>query len=435
LSLLAAVVFVVTIGLLAVRQVTGRGPRLWVLLLGGGAASVALGILSVPAAATVLGGDLPVLALLFALFLFVAALDRSGALDHLARWILSRARGPEDLPFLLFLGFGVLSGFILNDALVLLGVPLVFAVARRVAADPSPLLFSLAYAVTVGSVLTPLGNPQNLLVALGSGMSAPIAVFLRYLLVPTALNLVAGGAYLRWSFRNAARPPGRSTAAAFPRIPLFPRDGWGRRLRRAPVLLLLPATLGLMVAFDLVTDLRGWSTPPIDLVALAGAALLLVASPGRVENLRRVDWSVLLLFVGLFLLVGGAQAGGVLAGVEHVLPIPGPGTPAPIALGSILGASLLGPQVVSNVPWVALEIPVLHGLGYGGGASVDWVALAAGSTLAGNLTLLGAASNLIVVEEAAKRAVTLRLAGFLRHGLPLVAITTGILFVCLWAGL
>jgi Na+/H+ antiporter NhaD/arsenite permease-like protein len=434
-SYLALVLFVGTFVLLGVRQVSGRGPPLWVILLGGGVLTVLTGLLSFPAAAAVLVGEVSVLTLLFSLFVFVAALDGSGTLEYLSRWILSRARGVEDLPFLLFLGFGVLAGFVLNDALVLVGVPLVFAVARSVKTDPTPLLFTLAYSVTVGSVLTPLGNPQNLLVALGSGIPAPIAVFFRYLLLPTAINLAVGAWYLRWSYRSELHTSGPRLSRDFPKIPLFPHGGWAGRLRRSPVLLIFPVTIGSMVGLDVYTDLTGVSTPPIAEIALVGALVLLLVSPGRFQFVARVDWKVLLLFVGLFLVVGGAEAGGLLTVVQNLLPIPGPSAPRALQIGGILGASLLGPQLVSNVPWVALQIPVLHGLGYGSGTPLAWLALSAGSTLAGSVTLLGAASNLIIVEEAEKRSVSLHLGPFIRRGLPLVAITTSILFVCLLLGL
>jgi Na+/H+ antiporter NhaD/arsenite permease-like protein len=94
-----------------------------------------------------------------------------------------------------------------------------------------------------------------------------------------------------------------------------------------------------------------------------------------------------------------------------------------------------GSQVVSNVPWVALQIPVLKALGYGGGIPVVWIALAAGSTLAGNISLLGAVSNLILVDTAEKMHVRISLAEFMRLGLPIAAITVTVLLGCLLFGL
>jgi Na+/H+ antiporter NhaD/arsenite permease-like protein len=162
--------------------------------------------------------------------------------------------------------------------------------------------------------------------------------------------------------------------------------------------------------------------------------LLLLVSPGRSQTLQRVNWSILLLFAGLFVVVAGAVNGGVIGSLEGAFPIPGPGHPTG-ALLAVVGTSIAGSQLVSNVPWVALQIPVLSGLGYGAGSPIVWMALAAGSTLAGNVTLLGAVSNLIVVDTAEKLGVRIRLSEFIRHGLPLAGITIGVLVVCLAFGL
>jgi Na+/H+ antiporter NhaD/arsenite permease-like protein len=435
MNLLALAVFAGTFVALAVRQVVGRGPRIWMVLLLGGAVTVLVGILSPSAAAGTVTSELPVLVFLASLFVLVAALERSGAFEHLARWAMGRARRPEDLVFFLFVGFGLLSAVVLNDALVLVGVPLVFGVARRLSADARPLLYVVAYSVTVGSVLTPLGNPQNLLVALDSGLRTPIVAFLRYLALPTLLSLLVGGWYLRGSYRAEFRGLPPPAEEAFLRPPLFPRGGWRVRLLRAPVLVIFPLVLVLVVGLDVGAAVTGATPVPTYAVAGVGALVVLALSSARGALVRRVDWGILLLFVGLFVVVGGAVAGGLLGGLDRLLPVPGPSASPAVSVGAILGTSLLGSQLVSNVPWVALQIPVLHSVGYGASTPLAWVALAAGSTLAGNLTLLGAASNLIVVEQAEQRSVRISLAAFARRGLPLAALSTAILFGCLLVGL
>ena len=397
--------------------------------------TVATDVLGPSGAATTLVGEGPVLLFLLALFVLVVALERSGAFEHLARWVASRAHRPSDLPYLLFLTFGVLAGFVLNDALVLVGVPLVFALARRLSVDPKPMLLGVAYAVSIGSVLTPLGNPQNLLVALDSGLPSPLVTFVRYLALPTAINLTLGAAFLRWSSRRRAGPVVAGSLPAREPVRLLPRGDWGTRLRRYPVLLVFPVTLVVLFGSDLVAALTGWAGPPSYLIALAGAFTVLLLTPGRVVLLRRIDWTILILFAGLFVVVAGAIAGGLLGGIERFLPIPGPTAPLLSSVAAITGTSLVGSQLVSNVPWVALQIPVLHGLGYGGSSAWAWAALAAGSTLAGNLTLLGAASNLIVVEQAETRQVSIRLGEFARQGLPLASLTTAVVVGCLALGL
>ena len=401
----------------------------------GGLASVAGGLVSVGAAESALASATPVLVFLFSLFLFASALEDAGALDHLARWLIGRAARPADLPVVVFVGFGLVSAFLVNDALVVIGVPVLIAVARRTGAEPRPLLLALAFSVSVGSVFTPFGNPQNLLVSLDSGIPAPTATFLRYLLVPTLVNLAVGAWYLRTVFRGAGPSELGAFAALRASAPeLLPRGGWAHRLRRNPVLWVFPGTLLVVLTFDVLAGVTGGPSVPSWQTAAVGAVVLLLLSPGRPGLLRRVNWEVLLLFAGLFVVVAGALQGGVVATLERALPVPGPGHPA-AALGVVAVSSLAGSQLVSNVPWVALEAPLLSAAGYSGANPVLWMALAGFSTLAGNVTLLGAASNVIVVDLAERHGIPLRLGEFVRFGLPLAAITSLVLLGALWVGL
>lgn len=405
------------------------------IFLVGALLTVLTGVLTIGQAEEALAGSAPVLLFLFALFLFAEALEQAGALDHLARWILGRARSVVDLPAVLFVGFGVASAFLVNDALVLVGVPLLFSVARKVRVDPRPLLLVLAFAVTVGSALTPFGSPQNLLISTASGLPDPVAVFLRYLLLPTIMNFVFGAWYLRRVFAPEMAPH----EAGFQRVrdgalALFPNGGWRRRLLRYPVLWVFPGTIVVLVTLDLTAAFTYGPAVPIWETALVGGVLLLLLSPRRTQIVQRANWTVLVLFGGLFVVVAGAVAGGVVSEVGSFLPLAGP-TGTAGGLGAIMVTSVLGSQVVSNVPWVALQIPLFLGLGYGGSTPLPWVALASASTLAGNVTLLGAASNLIVVEQAEKGGIPIRLGTFVRFGLPLAVFTLVSVFGMLLLGL
>jgi Na+/H+ antiporter NhaD/arsenite permease-like protein len=193
-------------------------------------------------------------------------------------------------------------------------------------------------------------------------------------------------------------------------------------------------TMIVLITVDVAASVTQGVAVPLYAIALGGAVVTLLLTPGRSELFTRVDWSIMILFAALFVVVAGAVAGGLLSGIEAILPIPGPGQPV-AATAAIIATSLAGSQLVSNVPWVALQIPVLKALGYGAATPWAWVALAAGSTLAGNLTLLGAASNLIVVEQAERAGVRIGLRRFVEVGLPLTAMTVGILFAFLVVGL
>lgn len=430
----ALLILLGVVGAVLVRQVRGHGPHIWIIFGVGAVLALATEAISLPQAAQSLLQAAPVILFLLALFLFAGGLQESGALDYLARWLLGRARAPEGLPAVLFIGFGIASAFIVNDALVLLAIPILFSVSSRLKVDPKPLLLSVAFAVTVGSALTPLGNPQNLLVSISSGISAPMTTYLRYLLLPIVASLVLGGWYLSRVFGPSMRSADQGYALLRSEAPpLFPPGSWGSRLRRYPVLALFPAMILSLFVLELATTLVNLPAIPVWVPALAGAGILLVVSPGRGSVVRYVNAPILLLFVGLFLVVGAAEAGGVITALEAVMPISGPGN-LPQGILGIVGTSLVGPQIVSNVPWVALQIPVLSGLGYGAGQPTAWLALGAGSTLAGNVTLLGAASNLILVERAEQMGVHIRLGEFMRYAVPIAAVSIALTLVCLLVG-
>jgi Na+/H+ antiporter NhaD/arsenite permease-like protein len=436
---LVSYAFVVSLGVLVVlygtvvfRQLTGRGPEIAFLFLAAALVLVLGGVLT-PLEA-LLAVSYPVLALLLGMFIFVVALDRAGALGHLAAWMASRARRPEDLPFYLFLGMGLLSTLILNDALAVLGVPLLLALARRLKVPPIPLLLTLAYAVTVGSVLTPLGNPQNLLVALDSGMPDPMGNFVLYLALPTTVNLLLGGWLVRRWFRDrmgASREEFDRWRAHPPRF--LPPGDWAARLSRHPSVAIFPVTMGVLLTFSVGGALRLLPALPIEEIVLGGAVVALLLEPGRRVILRSVDYVTLLRFVGLFVVMAAAGQGGVVGALAHALSFSSPvqGHATPTGLGSFMLSTVGGVQIFSNVPWVALSIPLLTAQGYGSGTVVAWLSLASASTLAGNLTFLGAASNLIIVNQAERSGVRLRLGEFVRYGGPLTALTLAVTYLFL----
>ncbi len=430
----ATLVLAATLAAVIVRQLAFRGPPVWLLFVLGAVAMVATGALPPSGALEAVVANAPVPLFLLALFVLAGGLEEAGALERLASWVVARARAPRDVPFLLFLTFGALSAFVVNDAVVLVGVPVALAVARRLGRSPRSLLLTLMMAVTVGSVATPFGNPQNLLVSLESGVVSPVATFARFLAIPTGLSLLAGALYVRRRFAREtpldphAAPGAPSGPAALASTPL------SVRLRLHPTLVIFPVTIAAIVASDLAGGFGVGPRVPLYAIALVGASASLLLTPARARLVARVDVPILVLFVALFVVVAGAVAGGVLVPLGRALAVPGPGDALP-GVAAIVLQSLVGSQLVSNVPWVALQLPLLRGLGYGGGTPLAWMALAGGSTLAGNLTLLGAASNLIVVERAERAGHRLGLGEFVRTALPVAAISVSILLACLWAGL
>ncbi len=372
--------------------------------------------------------NLPVITFLFSMFALVTALDISGALESFANALLRRAKKPEDVIFLTFFGFALGSSILMNDTLALMGTPIMISLSRRMKISPRPLLLTLALAVTIGSVVTPMGNPQNLLIALASGISAPVIGFAYYLLLPTLLNLAATYLVLRLIFKKELTKAG----AEFEKPSLLQAGTrvQGRGLARLSISLLI-LTLTLILAVNLLEALGVRQPFGISEVSLLGAALLLVLSGRGREILQAMDWGILLLFAGLFVLMQSLSNNGIIALVAQYLPALGKGDPH-ASLFSILVSGLLLSQVLSNVPMVALYLPIMKSLSYGRQDVYAWAALAGGSTLAGNLTILGAASNLIIIEEAERHGVKLSFIEFLKVGVLVTAVNFAILYASLY---
>lgn len=398
MSLSTPQVLTLAIALLTLAGVAfGRLPltrlsRAGIALLG---ASLLLltGVLDLPAAWRLIDGD--IIVLLFALMVVNAFLTTVGFFRLLTRWAVSAARSTLALLTLLVFSSGLLSAFFLNDTIVLMLTPLVLAVTRELKRPPVPYLLALALAANVGSAAALTGNPQNLVVGLRGNLG-----FLEFLLAlgpPSLLGLFVVIAVLYLAYPREFR----AVRLRAVRLEPLETDRW--RLALA-----VCVTLGMLAAFVL-----GANVPTAALVA--AALLLLLGRKASDELLRQVDWTLLVLFAGLFVVVGALETSGLsalaLAGLEPLLRA---GTTA-LALLTLVLSNLL-----SNVPAVLLLVPVLEALNEGPRA---WLTLAMASTFAGNLTLIGSVANLIVAEQARRQGVELGFWAYARVGVPVTLLT------------
>jgi Na+/H+ antiporter NhaD/arsenite permease-like protein len=401
---LALAIFI-TVYILIVSQ-RWTGLPVWTSMMAGAVGMVFLGVLTPKEAVEAV--DFNVIVFLFGMFSIVAAMEASGLLEYLALRMLARVRTYEQALGVALFGGAVLSAFLVNDTIALLWTPLLIRLARRAGADPIPLLIGLAFGVTLGSVPTPIGNPQNLLVALSSGMSRPFITFASYLIIPTAASLLVTFYILKTYFAR-----GKGT----PWLPFVDRDPWyaitDPRLARLSILALSFVVIGALL-MEVLHLLGIASSMTIAEVALGGGVLVHLLSSRRRELLARVDWSVLVFFAGMFVVMRGAWEGVF----RDILSLP---YFSPHSLGGIFLASLGFSQLLSNVPFVALYSYNLRSQGVDGGTK-EWLALASGSTVAGNLTILAAASNVIIQEAAESRgAKAFTFWEFLRVGVPVSA--------------
>ncbi|HVL87867.1 MAG TPA: SLC13 family permease [Candidatus Thermoplasmatota archaeon] len=379
--LLSAGILVVTFALLLARRVA-RGTfvlrRPWIAAAGGLAMVLALQVSPQAALSAI---DLPTLALLLGMMTVVAGLEIAGLFDRLSVEIVRRARNGRALLAGTMVASAVLSALVLNDAVVLVFAPILVKAARLLHVSCVPYLFALPIGANVGSVATLVGNPQNAYIGLASGVSfvdfaarlAPLAA------AALALALLATLAFFR---RELAAPFDRAAVDALAKPPLDP--------------VLAPVVVAIAAATFAGFVASSFLPLPLHLVALAGGVAVALAGllrgprfPARIVG--NVDYSILVLFAGLFVLVAGVRESGLLSAMEHALL---GGEVIPLRLAAV--TAVLS-NLVSNVPAVVLLAEHVSASGAGSDA---WLLLAAASTLAGNATLLGSAANLIVAETA-----------------------------------
>ena len=364
------------------------------------------GVAIIGAAAMVVGGaltwdqavrsvDAHTLVLLFGMMIVAAYLRLSGFFGLVTLWAIRRAQGPRSLLGAVIVAGGLLSALFVNDVICLVLAPLVIAVTRRLALPPVPYLVALATAANVGSVATLTGNPQNMLV--GSFSSLTYRGFL-VRQAPVALLGLACVFVVVWLVYRRQLP------AEFPVA--------GREERQAvhyPLMLKTLAAVGVM----LVAFLAG---VPIAVVAIAGAAYTLLTRRVKPEKVyREINWSLLVLFAGLFVLTGALEAAGFARELGRWAGLVGLHRPAVLTAVAAVVSNL-----VSNVPAVLLFKPIIPTLGEPDRA---WLILAMASTLAGNLTLMGSVANLIVVEAARAARIEIGFLEYCKVGVPLTVVT------------
>ena len=392
------IVLVAVFLLIAVRKIGNTSFGIWQVVLSGAVAVLVTGAISPADALLSINPD--VMLFLFFMFVIGEALAESGYLYHLSYRLFSRAESVRHLVVLILAGGGVFSALLMNDTLAVVGTPLMLYFARRYGISAKLLLLSLAFAITTGSVVSPIGNPQNLLIALSGGIGNPFVTFPLYLAVPTAISLLLAYVFLRRAF------PGE-----FHTVPLVHRreeirDPALAALARLSLVLLVLLIAAKVAAAVLVPDIEFRLT----WIAVVAAMPVLIGSSRRFELVRRIDWATLVFFAGLFVLMASVWQSGFFQPLIEGSSLDLAAVPVIMTLGVVVS------QFVSNVPFVALSLPVLAHLGT---STTGMMALAAGSTIAGNMLILGAASNVIVIQGAERGGETLTFGEFARVGVPL----------------
>lgn len=393
-------------GLTLIGVAVGRWPWLKTnratVALVGATALVALNALTLEQAYRAV--DWNTIVLLLAMMILNVNLRIAGFFHLVTSRLIKHARTPRRLLALVVIVSGVLSALFLNDTIALMMTPLVLDVTRALRRNPLPYLVALVTAANVGSVATVMGNPQNMLVGLASGIG-----FTEFFL--SLAPVAAAGLAVIWVVIVLVYRA-EFTAVTFPDTYAL----GGRKYR--PLLRKSLVATALMLAAMI-------AGVPIPLAALLAAAIVLMTRRLKPERVfREIDWGLLVFFAALFVVTGAIETSGLGA---HLFALLRPWAEGGVA--SLSAAVVVLSNVVSNVPAVMLFRPVVPTLPE---PHTAWLTLAMTTTLAGNLTLLGSVANLIVAEIARHRGVKLGFVEYLKAGTPIAVLT--LLLGVAWLG-
>lgn len=399
-SVVAWLIFLATYAVMALGKIpVYRIDRAGAALLGG-SLMVATGVLSLDEAYRAV--DFNTIVLLLGMMIVVANLRLSGFFRVITHWTTAYVRRPITLLGTVIFSSGVLSAFLVNDTICLVMTPLVLELVTRLKRNPIPYLLAVATASNIGSVATITGNPQNIIIGSLSGI--PYSDFAVALVPVAVVGLMITSVLIALSYRSEFFTPDQ-----FDKIDISARY-------HGPLLAKSIVVVAVMVVLFFLGQ-------PVAKVAVVGGAFLLLTRRVRPEKVYiEIDWPLLVMFVGLFVVIGGLEKAVITADVSAAIARQHLDNPTILASVTAVLSNL-----VSNVPAVLLLKSFVASLQ---DPQRAWLVVAMAATLAGNFTLVGSVANLIVAQRAKARGVELNFWAYFKVGAPLTVLT--IAFGLLW---
>ncbi|HHT0592881.1 TPA: SLC13 family permease [Legionella anisa] len=397
----AILILLITLIGIAFRRMTRIIIPIWLITTVGAAAALLLKQITPARAVAAIEPD--VMIYLFGVFLIAQAAEDSGYLEQLTDKMFYHAHnGKQALVIILFI-LGLSASLLMNDTIAIIGTPIIIQLCQSHKKLIKPLIFALAFSITIGSTLSPVGNPQNLLIAVKGEMPSPFLQFIRMLAIPTLINLAITYLFIYFFYKKILNEPIEKPTPS----PVSDHH-------TVILVKLSLVTLCLLIILKIVFDCMQSSTHlNFSHIALV-SSLPILLSKRRRELIKRLDWGTLIFFASIFILMQSVWDSGFFQnGINHFhLSI----TEVP----TILIISIILSQFISNVPLVALYLPLLMHYPV---SDSSLLALAAGSTIAGNLSILGAASNIIIIQNCEKRSVRgFDFFEFIKIGAPLTLV-------------
>lgn len=357
--------------------------------------------------------DFNVIFLLVSMMVIVSITTRSGVFNWIANELLKFTKGhPVKVLCALGLFTAVTSAFLDNVTTVILIMPITFAIAKKLDIDPIPFLLTEIFSSNIGGTATLIGDPPNIIIGSAGGLS--FIDFIKELTPVILVIMCVILTVLAFIFRKKLH-------ASQDKMDEVAKIDNSHTITDKALMIRSTLILALVILGFMLHDVTHIETC---VVAMLGASILLIFEKPN-EILQDVEWNTIFFFIGLFIIIGGLEAsGGIKLMAEWILKVT-QGSQAATSM-IILWASGVISGIIDNIPYTATMAPMLVEIEKTMGATYAyplWWALSLGACLGGNMTIIGAAANVIVSENAAKSGHPISFMRFLKYGVGVVAIS------------
>ena len=365
--------------------------------------------------------DLNTIGVLVGMMLFVAVVKCSGLFEYIAIWSAKLTRGqPMAILAVFTVITAVLSAFLDNVTTVLLIGPMTIAITQILDVNPVPFLLSQIMASNIGGTATLIGDPPNIMIGSAAGLSFADFIVNTGPVVVVILAVVVGIFFLMYrGHLHVAKENMEKVLTLDEKLTI--KDA---SLLRKSVIMIVLVVVGFIFHAQL-----GIESATVALTA--AGVMLLIGGQDAEDVILGVEWSTILFFIGLFVVVGGLNSTGVIAMLANgMLELVGDNEMLAIVL--ILWASALISAFLDNIPFVATLIPMIQTMQQGGMDVLPlWWALSLGACLGGNGSLIGASANVVLAGVSAKNGYPITFMSYLKKGFPLMLLSVSICTVYL----
>ncbi len=357
--------------------------------------------------------DFNVIFLLVSMMILVLIATKSGVFTWLANELLKLTKGsPIKILFALGLFTAFVSAFLDNVTTVILVMPITFAIAKQLNLNPVPILITEIMASNIGGTTTLIGDPPNIIIGSAAGFSFMDFVVELAPVVAIILFVVLG--FFALVFR-------KDLVATEENMKKVANIDNSKTITDKVHMIRSMSVLGFVILGFMLHDIIHIDTY---VIAMLGACILMLFEKPT-EILEKIEWNTIFFFVGLFIIIGGLEAsGGIKLMADWLLKVTS-GSQEATSLAILWGSGIIS-GIIDNIPYTATMSPMLVEIQKTMGGEYTyplWWALSLGACLGGNMTIIGAAANVIVSENTAKEGYPIGFIQFMKYGVPVVLIS------------